>query len=86
MMSRVAPNSNIGKASSTQARRLQDIYQRAVGLSSQLRFEYAHELFSHCVTHDSGKLVFAEAMLAILRAKFGDKKKWLFLGGGQRYA
>lgn len=85
-MSREVAKSNINKSGCSQSQRVQDVFQRAKELSSQLRHDYAHELFAHCVTYDSSNLVFVEAMLANLRAKFGDKKKRpsiLKFGGGR---
>jgi hypothetical protein len=56
-------------------RRLDEAFTRGKKLCAERNFDYAHEMFAQCVTHDPSNLAFVETMLANLRAKFGDKKR-----------
>lgn len=56
--------------------RLVECFQRGLHLSQiEKNYDYAHAMFSECLTHDAGKLSFAEALIANLKAKFGNDKK-----------
>lgn len=65
------------------ADRLDDCFQRAVHLTSiEKNYDYAHTLFAECVSQDPGNIAYAEALVANLKAKAGNRKKksWHLLG------
>jgi tetratricopeptide (TPR) repeat protein len=61
-----------------QRQRLQKCYEHGMKLSTQEKkpdYDYAHTLFSECVSQDPANLVYVEAMLDNLQRKFGGNKK-----------
>lgn len=68
--------------------RLEQLYQRAQKLSKvESNYDYAHELLAQCVVHAPSSDIYADAMLANLRAKFPEsvkKTSRLFKRGGSR--
>jgi tetratricopeptide (TPR) repeat protein len=64
--------------------RLQKCYEHGMKLSTQEKkpdYDYAHTLFSECVSQDPANLVYVEAMLDNLQRKYGGNKKGARLGG-----
>lgn len=55
--------------------RLAECFQRGTHLAQvEKNFDYAHAMFSECLTHDPGNLSYAEAFLGNLRARFNNDK------------
>jgi tetratricopeptide (TPR) repeat protein len=74
-----------------QRQRLQKCYEHGMKLSTQEKkpdYDYAHTLFSECVSQDPANLVYVEAMLDNLQRKFGGNRKGARMAalGGARAA
>jgi tetratricopeptide (TPR) repeat protein len=63
--------------SPVQRKRLQKLFEHAATLTEKEKvdFDYANELLTQCVQNDPGNLVYVEAFLANLQAKYKNNKK-----------
>lgn len=55
--------------------RLQKVYEHAQRCVEKGDFDYAHQLFTQCVSEDPASIAYLQAMLANLQKKYGNNKK-----------
>jgi len=55
--------------------RLQKVYEHAQRCVEKDDFDYAHQLFTQCVSEDPANIAYLQAMLANLQKKHGNNKK-----------
>ena len=69
-------------------RQLQQCYERGAKLAAQKEydFDHANALFTECVVHDPGNVVYVEAFLGNLQRKYKNNKRGaaIKLFGGPR--
>ena len=61
--------------------RLQKTFEHAKRCVEKSDFDYAHQLFTQCVSEDPANIVYQQAMLANLHKKYGNNKKGARLAG-----
>ena len=61
--------------------RLQKTFEHAKRCVEKSDFDYAHELFTQCVSEDPANLAYAQAMLANLHRKYDNNKRGARLAG-----
>src|SRR5690606_21789557 len=63
--------------SPVQRKRLQKVFDHATSLTQKdkVDHDYANDLYTQCVQNDPGNLVYVEAFLANLQAKYKNNKK-----------
>lgn len=70
--------------SPVQRKRLQKLFDHAASLTKKekVQYDYVNELLTQCVQHDPSNLIYVEAFLANLQAKFNNNKKGASFGFG----
>jgi tetratricopeptide (TPR) repeat protein len=61
--------------------RLQKTFEHAKRCVEKNDFDYAHQLFTQCVSEDPASIVYQQAMLANLHKKYGNNKKGATFAG-----